>query len=636
MRLRPKILLMLTGVLAVSLVASVVIQHSAVYPRFVALERDEALKDWARSRAAIDREIEHLSRLCLDWSSWTDTYNFALGKFPGYYESNIGKLEWFSEQSLDLFFVCAPDGRVVWGQVLDLNTLEPARVSWVPTEGLGADHPLLRVRDDKDSEVRGLYQTELGLMMFASRPILTSQNEGPRAGVLIFGRLLSEDAIEMLREQTHVDFAIETAGDPDVCATGRAKIAAAMGTRAPQVDTDSSRSLRVRGPLFDITGAPIGVIKARLARHITEEGQAALRFAMLSLLGTGAATLLILIMGLGRMVITPLVGLTDHATQIAASGDLRRRIAAARSDELGVLASRFNEMMAQLEEYRSRAVSMSRQAGMAETATGVLHNVGNALTNANVVAETLSEKLAQSRASTLSKAVTLMAEHERDLARFLTEDPRGKQLPSYLGQLASHLAHETAENARDLESLREGLRHIREIVDAQQDLARSSSVSEPLDAGEIVEKAVASVRASMTRHEIQVRITGAAASRVVADRSKLQQVLVNLLTNAKDAICAQAGSSRIIEVRMGERGEGQVVIEVVDTGIGIHADHKGKLFANGFSTKAHGHGFGLHSSAIAIGEMGGTMSAESPGPGHGATFRIALPAHRMSVQEVTA
>ena len=637
MKLRPKILLMLTVVLAVSLVASVGIQQLVVYPQFERLERGEALKDWARARSAIDREIEHLSLLCLDWSSWTDTYKFALGDFPGYYDANIGKLDWFADQALDVFYVCAPDGRVVWGQVLDLDTLEPTAVSWLPAGRLPADHPLLRVEDSKESGVQGMVMTERGLMMFASRPILTSQNEGPRAGVLIFGRLLSEDSIASLREQTLVDFQIHTANDPGLSDGDHAGIRAALAAPAPAVQPSSRAVLMARGPLMDLSGTPVAVIQAGVRRHITAQGRSSLWFASASLLGAGAMTLVMLIVGLRRVVVSPLIGLTEHVKRIAASGDMHQRIAVNRSDELGVLAEQFNLMLSRLEEYRSRSVAMSRQAGMAETATGVLHNVGNALTNANVLAETVADALARSKTPTLAKAAALMHEHEADLPRFLCEDQRGRQLPVFLGQLAGHLSEEIARTARDVESLRSGLQHIKEIVASQQDMARCSSVHERFGVRDLVDAAVVSAQCSLDRHGIEVAAQIAEATSIVCDRAKLLQVVSNLVLNAKDAICASEGAARTIEITGGTMGEGasRVFLTVRDRGVGIRREHLSKLFASGFTTKPDGHGFGLHYSALAIKEMGGTLGATSDGPGAGATFRIELPAMAPAKREVS-
>lgn len=633
MKLRPKIILVLAVVLGAAMLAIFAIQQFIMYPSFVALEREEALEDWDRSRGAIDREIDHLSLLCLDWSSWDDTYKFALGTFPGYYDANIGKRQWFADQKLDAFYVCRPDGTVAWGQVLNLKTLEPATLAWLPPDRLPADHPLLAVKDEKESVVGGLVMTERGLMMFSSRPILTSQNEGPRAGVLIFGRLLSADYLQSLKEQTRVDFTIVPANSSDIPEKDRAGVAEALRVDRPLVDTWSQQHLSVRGVLKDIAGQPVAVIQADIEREIVAKGRQTMRFASASLLAAGALTLLTLIAGMRIIILTPLAKLTRHATQIATSGNMRSRIEMDRKDELGVLIGEFNGMLAKLETYRAQSMAMSRNAGMAEMTTGVLHNIGNAITSANVLAETLSEKAAQSKVAGLSKAVAMMDAHRDDLARFMTEDPKGRQLPAFLSQLAQHLHLEMTGTQSDLGALRDGLQHVKQIVAAQQDFAKCSNVAEPHDLHTLAERAVSLVAGSMTKHKITVVFQAESKPTVFCDGSKLQQVLVNLLTNAKDAIRDSRLAAREIRVRMGQRDAAKVFLEVRDSGLGIKPEDIDKIFNSGFTTKADGHGFGLHYSSLAIHEMGGTISAGSDGPGRGAVFQIVLPAHTEAIQE---
>ncbi|MEX0776441.1 MAG: CHASE4 domain-containing protein [Phycisphaeraceae bacterium] len=635
MRLRPKIFLVLTAVLAAALVAILAIQNLVVYPSFVELEREEALKDWERCRQAIEREVEHLSALGLDWGSWDDTYKFVQGQMPTYYEANIAKDQWFADQRIDVFYACRPDGTVYWGRALDLDALTPVNFAWLPPDRLPAEHPLLAVQDDKESHVSGLVMTERGLMMIVSRPILTSQWEGPRAGVLIFGRLLSEEYLAEIRAQTRVDFTVIAANDPAIPAEAQAAMAQVLAGDEPVLEAYSRQQQMVRGVLKDVAGKPIAVIQADVPRHITAKGNRATLFASISLVVAGLVALLVLIVSLRRIVINPLVRLTRHATQIAGSGDMHRRIQIDRGDELGVLAHEFNQMLVKLEDYRTQALAMSRQAGMAEVTTGVLHNVGNAVTNANVLAETLVERLAQTKVPTLSRAVAVMHEHQADLPQFLSEDRKGKQLPAFLEQLAAHLNQEMAQTHDDLQALRQGLAHVKEIVAAQQQFAKCTNVNEPVDLTDVVTRAVALIQGSLKRHRIDVRMELEEGLRATCDRSKLQQSLVNLLTNAKDAIRDGNSSTREIHIRTAHQDEGHVVLWVRDTGGGIKPENLRRLFANGFTTKSDGHGFGLHYSALALRQMGGTLSASSDGPGHGATFTMVLPLETPTPAEIT-
>ena len=276
-------------------------------------------------------------------------------------------------------------------------------------------------------------------------------------------------------------------------------------------------------------------------------------------------------------------------------------------------------MLTKLDEYRYSAMKMSRQAGMAEIATGVLHNIGNALTNANVLTSVMTEKAGKSKVAGLTKAMGLMREHEDDLGRFLAQDRQGQQVVPYLVQLASHLNQEMEDQQKDLASLGENLQHIKQILGAQQTLAKPSNVIEAVDVKDVLEKSIAVMGASMRRHNIRVELAAEAAPMVSCDRVKLSQVVVNLLTNAKDAICEAQVEERRVGVRLGVEAE-TAVVEVTDTGVGIKAEDLERVFAQGFTTKHDGHGFGLH-----YGAGGGGDGREVDGEQRGSGQRGELP-----------
>jgi signal transduction histidine kinase len=103
------------------------------------------------------------------------------------------------------------------------------------------------------------------------------------------------------------------------------------------------------------------------------------------------------------------------------------------------------------------------------------------------------------------------------------------------------------------------------------------------------------------------------------------QILLNLTANAKHA-CVDAGrEDGRVKVRV-TNGDDRVRIAVCDNGVGISPENLKKVFKHGFTTrKKTGHGFGLHSGALIARELGGTLSAQSDGPGQGAVFTLELP-----------
>ncbi len=279
---------------------------------------------------------------------------------------------------------------------------------------------------------------------------------------------------------------------------------------------------------------------------------------------------------------------------------------------------------ARLDQVHKQLLDASRQAGMAEVATSVLHNVGNVLNSVNVASTCVAEILKQSKAANVTKIAAMLREHESDLGDFITKDPKGKQLPGYLAQLAEHLAGEQSAALEKLDRLQKNIEHIKDIVAMQQNYARISGVLEPLPIVDLIEDAIRMNAGSMERHEIKVLREYSAAAPVLVDKHKVLQILVNIVRNAKHACTDSGKPDKQIILRV-VHGSDRIKVAIADNGVGIPAENLTRIFNHGFTTRKNGHGFGLHSSALAAREMGGTLSAVSEGPGHGATFTLELP-----------
>jgi signal transduction histidine kinase len=266
----------------------------------------------------------------------------------------------------------------------------------------------------------------------------------------------------------------------------------------------------------------------------------------------------------------------------------------------------------------------SRQAGMAEIATNVLHNVGNVLNSVNVSAKLVAEGVKKSKAAGLGKVVALLKEHEADLGAFVSNDLRGKHLPGYLGELSEQLKLDQGTIQRELESLCKNVDHIKEIVAMQQSYAKLVGVPEKLAVASLVDDALRMNAGAFTRHGVNLRCEFEDVPEIVVEKHKVLQILINLLRNAKYACDISPRSERQVVVRVKKCGGG-VQITVSDNGVGIRSEDMTKIFSHGFTTKKNGHGFGLHSGALAARDMGGVLRVESAGPGCGATFTLDLP-----------
>ena len=291
-----------------------------------------------------------------------------------------------------------------------------------------------------------------------------------------------------------------------------------------------------------------------------------------------------------------------------------------------------------LAEAQQRLIDLSRMSGMAEVATGVLHNVGNVLNSVNVSTTIVADKLRESRLNNLLQLVGMLEEHSADLPQFLAADPKGQRVLPYLGKLGKHLNEERTGMLEELRLLIDHVGHIKEIVATQQNYAKVSGLVAEVSLAALVEDAFRIISPGFERHQIAVIKQFDEVPVINADKHKILQILLNLLRNAKQAIKDSSNEVREIRVRVFLHEGERVRIEVADSGVGLSKENLTRIFAHGFTTKRNGHGFGLHSGALAAREMGGSLWAESEGPDCGAKFTLDLPFVATSVyaEEPTA
>jgi signal transduction histidine kinase len=266
----------------------------------------------------------------------------------------------------------------------------------------------------------------------------------------------------------------------------------------------------------------------------------------------------------------------------------------------------------------------SRQAGMAEIATNVLHNVGNVLNSVNISASVVADKVKKPRTSGLGKVAALLQQHQGDLAAFVATDARAKHLPDYLAELAQQLNVDQEATLQELESLRKNIDHIKEIVTMQQSYSKLVGVPERLAVKNLVDDALRMNCGSFSRHGVTLKCEFEDVPEIVVEKHKVLQILVNLLRNAKHACDTSNRTDKQVVMRVSNQAGG-VQIKVTDNGIGILPEHMTRIFTHGFTTKKEGHGFGLHSGALTARDLGGALRVDSAGPGRGATFTLDLP-----------
>lgn len=269
---------------------------------------------------------------------------------------------------------------------------------------------------------------------------------------------------------------------------------------------------------------------------------------------------------------------------------------------------------------------IARRAGMADVATSILHNVGNILNSANVSLSLLQENINKGHYKKLFAVIAMLKENLPSLSTYLTQDPKGKLIPDYLVQAGELLENEYRIFIKEMGNLDGNLQHIRDIVAMQKNLSGISTVKETIFLPEMIDTAIKMCSGSLEDKGIMLHKNYEKTPFISVDTSKLLQILINLIQNAKEAVLANAElHEKQIILSIQEYARNVIAVTLKDNGIGIEPQHITDIFSFGFTTKKNGHGFGLHSSALAAKELGGALIAESAGLNQGATFVLTLP-----------
>ncbi len=281
-------------------------------------------------------------------------------------------------------------------------------------------------------------------------------------------------------------------------------------------------------------------------------------------------------------------------------------------------------------------VSSARKAGMADVATSMLHNVGNILNSANVGLSLICESYDHSIVNKILTVLEMMKDNQQNLNIYLFNDEKGKLILPYLISAYEDFNKEVSKNHAEIKNLVTHLNHIREIIDMQQNISGKSTLVETISLKETIDTALKMSTHKLGTDIIQIEKIYDAHDIIQTDKSKLLQILVNLLQNAKDAIFSnEHPNNKKISITVRKEDNNKIKLLISDSGIGIDPKDKIKIFSFGFTKKEGGHGYGLHASALFAKELGGSLELESEGIGKGATFTLSLPLntlHEKSIQ----
>jgi len=586
-------------------VLDVVVQHRILLPSFAELERYDAQTSMKRIEYSLDQTLDGLQLSATDWGDWQDVYGYVQTPNADFVSANITPNA-IKQLQVNALLIVDLQGKVVASRSQEMSGAE-LDLDVTQWHSLPENFPWRRNLEE-GTPAKGLIKTNQGVMMIAAAPVLNGSGSGKALGMVIMGRLLTPLQIGLLGAQAQARLSMM----PGVRSIGTDQI----------VDTDALTE--VYRTFEDIYARPALTLRVEVPRRITARGRDAVTYASAYLIGAAIAALILLVIVLNRTVLSPLARVTRHAVAIGKGTDLSARLNIEGHDEIGLLAREFDGMVERVAHTRRELVDQSFQAGFAELAKGVLHNLGNAMTPLGVRVSKLSERLRGAPVADLERASAELAAGEAGSAR-------NSDLKEFL-RLGCHAMAVTIGDAKaDVAVIERQSVFVHTALSELMRSTRNEHVIESVCLPDLVTQTLEIVP-DACRHRLVVerdeslRKVGV----VPVARSVLRLVLQNLIINAADAVRDAGRDKGVLRVAaeiVHDADREQLHLQCKDNGVGIPEHILERMFEKGFSTKSRetNYGIGLHWCANAIAALGGRIWAASEGPGLGASMHLLLP-----------
>lgn len=607
MKIRSKVMILLTLLFVVLCGVAILFQELIVMPSFQKLEQRNAQIAMNRVRTSVEHDQETFAVQIMDWANWSELHEFVRGNFSDFGLRNVTPAAMGVVQA-DAIWIANLDGHVLLSSDQFVHTGLALEGIVSRADALRSDLPW---RGDLGSlhSASGLVNTDKGLMMVVSGPILDGSGSGPSVGMVLMGRLLTPAMIQRIEAQT------------DTVIVPQRHLEDGRADRL----VETSGVTQVFGSFRDIYGKPVLTLRVDVPREFTAYGRRALQFASASIVAAAIVVLIVMLVLLNRLVLAPLTRVTRHAVAIGKDPELSDRLDFKSADEFGLLADEFDGMVARLASTRKELVDQSFQAGFAEMSKGVLHNLGNALTPLGVRLDALSRRLRESPADDVRQAAAELASADCDAGR-------KAQLLEFIDLGAREMAVMLSDTSTDLETMQRQASLMRASLSEQMRVSPSrAAVLESVKLPELVAQSLDIVPdVSRRRLSIEADDSLQQIGAVRVARTVLRMVLQNLIINAADAVRDSGKDKGIFRVAaeiVTDPDGQQLHLRCADDGVGIPPDQLERVFEKGFSTKSRdtNHGIGLHWCANAVLALGGRIWASSEGPGCGAEMHLMLP-----------
>jgi sensor domain CHASE-containing protein len=602
MKIRTKMISILALLFAGLIVLDIAVQKLVLMPSFAELERDDAKTSMKRIDYALNITLDNLELTAADWGNWEDVYKFVQEPDQEFVNTNITAVA-LKQLQVNTLMIVDLSGRVVLTSTRDLETGEPLNIDLAANRTLPEHFPWRRNLAD-GAPAKGLIKTDHGIMMIAGAPILNGSGSGRSMGMVIMGTFLTPRQVHRIGAQAQANLSL-------------------MPGRVDRL-VETNGSTQVYRSFNDVYGSPLMTLRVEVPRRITERGQSAVDYASAYLIAAGVAALFVLVLVVNRVVLAPLGRVTRHAVALGAGADLTPRLDLPGADEVAMLAREFDRMVGRVAESRRELVDQSFQAGFAELARGVLHNLGNAMTPLSVRLSKLGERLRGAPVADVDLAAV-------ELAREQPGSERYANLEEFLRLGCRELGQAIKDAQADVMVIQRQTVIVQTALAELMQSTRNEHVMEPVRLPELVSQTLEIVPdACRQRLTVEADDSLRRVGVVQVARTVLRLILQNLIINAADAVRdagRDRGVLRVAAEIVRESDREQLHLQCADNGVGISKVDLERVFDKGFSTKPRdtNYGIGLHWCANAAASLGGRIWAASDGPGRGASMHLMLP-----------
>jgi signal transduction histidine kinase len=545
MKMRTKTLIAIAALTITIFVILYFVANFVVLRSFAVLEEQETRKSVMRTTNALLNEYSDLNGKVADWAFWDDTYVFVQNVNEDYVNLNLGDSA-FINLRLNLILCVNSVGQIVYAKAFDLNNVTEVPV-YPSIMSEVASHGLLWNHSSTVSETLGTLILPETPMLIASKPILTSQEEGPIMGALIFGRCVDSREIGFLSQAVGLQISVSSRISHEIPADFQLAYSKLSGNSSVYVQALGDNVVGGYSLVRDVYEKPAFLFRVDNAREVYQQGVVTVNYFMILSLVVclifGGTMMVLLEFG----VVSPLSRLTTSVKKIGRSfGDLTL-VSRLRTDEMSILSQAIKDAMSQ------RLAAIEELAGM------IGHDLRNPLTGISTATYYLKAKYASA-----------MDDRGKEMLKIIEDDV------AYSNKIVNDL-----------------LEYSRRVHLELQDSNPKSLVEKSLALLSVPENVQL---VNLTQEEPEMRV----------DLIKMSRAFTNLIKNAFDAM--PSGGSLTIESR---KLNEHVEFTFADTGVGMTKETLEKIWTPLYTTKAKGMGFGLPITKRFIEAHGGRISVTS-------------------------